>query len=52
VLDRGRTAGRFRPRDRNVIELTEIMREIAETGHSSVPDDSHPETTSAPRQIT
>ena len=52
VLDRGRIAGRFRPRDRNVIELTEIMREIAETGHSSVPDDSHPETTSAPRQIT
>jgi simple sugar transport system ATP-binding protein len=52
VLDRGRTAGRFRPRDRNVIELTEIMREIAETGHSSVPDDSHSETTSAPGETT
>jgi simple sugar transport system ATP-binding protein len=52
VLDRGRIAGRFRPRDRNVIELTEIMREIAETGHSSVPDDSHSETTSAPGETT
>ena len=52
VLDRGKIAGRFRPRDRNVIELTEIMREIAETGHSSVPDDSHSETTSAPGETT
>jgi simple sugar transport system ATP-binding protein len=52
VLDRGRTAGRFRPRDRNVIELTEIMREIAETGHSSVPDDPYSETASAPGETT
>ncbi len=39
VLDRGTIAGRFRPKHRSVIELTEIMREIAETGTSSVPDD-------------
>jgi simple sugar transport system ATP-binding protein len=43
VLDRGKIAGRFRPKHRNVIELTEIMREIAETGHSSVPDDPYEE---------
>jgi simple sugar transport system ATP-binding protein len=39
VLDRGTIAGRFRPKHRSVIELTEIMREIAVSGHSSVPDD-------------
>jgi len=40
VLDRGKVAGRFRPKDRTVGELTEIMREIAETGKTSVADDS------------
>jgi simple sugar transport system ATP-binding protein len=39
VLDRGKVAGRFRPKDRSVVQLTDIMREIAEIGHSSVPDD-------------
>jgi simple sugar transport system ATP-binding protein len=39
VLDRGKIAGRFRPKNRTVLELTEIMREIAETGRSDVPDD-------------
>jgi len=39
IMDRGKIAGRFRPKERSVIELTQIMREIAETGKSSVPDD-------------
>lgn len=39
IMDRGKVAGRFRPKKRSVIELTEIMREIAETGKSSVLDD-------------
>ena len=39
VMDRGKIAGRFRPKNRSVIELTNILREIAETGKSSVPDD-------------
>jgi simple sugar transport system ATP-binding protein len=41
ILDRGKIAGRFSPKNRSVIELTEIMREIAETGTSSVPDDPY-----------
>lgn len=41
ILDRGTIAGRFRPQERTVVELTGIMREIAETGKSSVPDDPH-----------
>ncbi len=41
ILDRGKIAGRFNPKSRSVIELTEIMREIAETGASSVPDDPY-----------
>jgi len=41
VLDRGTVAGQFRPKNRTVGELTEIMREIAETGKSSVADDEH-----------
>jgi simple sugar transport system ATP-binding protein len=43
VLDRGRIAGRFGPKNRSVIEMTEIMREIAETGKASIPDDPHEE---------
>ncbi len=41
VLDRGTIAGRYRPERRSVIELTQIMREIAETGTSTVPDDPY-----------
>lgn len=39
VLDRGKVAGQFRPKTRTVGQLTDIMREIAETGRSSVADD-------------
>lgn len=39
IMDRGKIAGRYRPKNRSVVELTNIMREIAETGRSSVPDD-------------
>lgn len=39
ILDRGTVAGRFRPQQRTVVELTGIMREIAETGRSSIADD-------------
>jgi len=41
VLDRGRIAGKFSPKNRSAEELTAIMREIAETGSSSVADDPH-----------
>lgn len=44
VLDRGKVAGRFRPKNRTVGELTEIMREIAETGKTSVADDTYLDT--------
>jgi simple sugar transport system ATP-binding protein len=50
VLDRGTIAGRFRPAHRSVIELTEIMREIAETGRSSVPDDPFDESESGAKE--
>lgn len=41
VLDRGRVAGKFSPKNRPAEELTAIMREIAETGKSSIADDPH-----------